>query len=129
MKYLNLSVCFLVSLSGYSQAKKVSPEKKAELVTKLYHLNPNQSSLCLDLLKDKLASLEELDKGVYSLKDYQAAKLAIDKTYNDNFESILDPEQKVIFQRHRLISEKPKKTVENARISTAGSLSGKGTKK
>ena len=69
-------------------------------------------------VKNPLFLLDEIDKLTQFKGNIEAVLL-----------EILDPEQKVIFQRHRLISEKPKKTVENARISTAGSLSGKGTKK
>lgn len=111
--------CLGLSLAGFSQSKNADLSKKAERLTKLYSLNPSQSALCLDLLKDKSKSLTDLVANKTSMEAFQEKRLEIEKTYNTNFESILNEDQKKIFVEHQRLSAQPRAVKEAVKYSTS----------
>ena len=120
-----LFVCLFLSVAGFSQSRSINVDISAEKMAKLYDLSDTQKAQCLQFLKDKLSAIQALDNNPNTVENIQKQRLEIDKSFNDNFEKILNPEQAAIFQKHRKIAEQPKAVKEAIKYTTSEKDSGK----
>jgi hypothetical protein len=103
MKNICIIVLFFLALNAYSQSSNLEQDTKK--LIELYQLDASQQGQLKPMLSEKHDALTK----VAMLKEKQATKKtrqeAIIKSFDDKFYGILNDEQKVAFQRIKLINK------------------------
>lgn len=113
MKYLILSICFFASFSAIAQQKLMDVDLASEKMAKLYDLDDTQKNLCKGILKTKVTALNDLNSKPMDLEESQKEREVIEEAYSNSFEDILNPEQKLVYQRHRSITQSQKRSLNS----------------
>ena len=103
MKYLILSVCFLLASVATAQHKMEDLDKTVVNMAKLFKLDETQTMQYKDILKSKWTAINELNKMPMKSEDSKIRNEAIQKEYYSAFEKILRKDQYEIFQQHKKI--------------------------
>jgi len=117
VKYFILSLCFLCSFSASAQQKNVNVDKMANKMAKLYDLNATQLAQYKVILESKVLAINEMKKSPSSAEQDGEARMKIEEDYGDQFEEILNPDQKLLYQKHRAMIPTKKKLMSPSKVN------------